>query len=216
MVEQGSTKKAILEKALDLFSVQGYEATSIAQIADAVGIRKASMYSHFKSKQEILDALVQHSLEQYEKRSIFARVDWDDPAFTNDKQDITPDVAYRLILGHVRYILHDPQISKSRKMLTIEQFRNDELKALQTKQNYVDVMRYFTGLVKFLIKNGGLIDDDPEIMAAQLCLPISVWINLCDREPEREDEVVKLIERHIRQFYKMYGVPHEALGGKNA
>ena len=33
MVEQGSTKKAILDKALDLFSVQGYEATSIAQIA---------------------------------------------------------------------------------------------------------------------------------------------------------------------------------------
>ena len=63
MVEQGSTKKAILDKALDLFSVQGYEATSIAQIANAVGIRKASMYSHFKSKQEILDALVRHSLE---------------------------------------------------------------------------------------------------------------------------------------------------------
>ena len=39
MVEQGSTKKAILDKALDLFSVQGYEATSIAQIANAVGIR---------------------------------------------------------------------------------------------------------------------------------------------------------------------------------
>ena len=52
-------------------------------------------------------------------------------------------------------------------------------------------------------------------MAAQLCLPISVWINLCDREPEREDEVVGLIERHIRQFYKVYGTPHEALGGEN-
>lgn len=209
MVEQGSTKKAILDKALDLFSVQGYEATSIAQIANAVGIRKASMYSHFKSKQEILDALVRHSLEQYEKRSILARANWDDPAFTKDKRDVTPDAALQMVLGHVRYILHDPQISKSRKMLTIEQFQNAELSALQTKQNYADVMRYFTGLVKFLIKNGRLIDDDPEIMAAQLCLPISVWINLCDREPEREDEVIGLIERHIRQFYKVYGVPRE-------
>lgn len=105
--------------------------------------------------------------------------------------------------------LHDPQISKSRKMLTIEQFQNAELSALQTKQNYADVVRYFTGLVKFMIKNGRLIDDDSEIMAAQLCLPISVWINLCDREPEREDEVIGLIERHIRQFYKVYGVPRE-------
>ena len=97
MVEQGSTKKAILDKALDLFSVQGYEATSIAQIANAVGIRKASMYSHFKSKQEILDALVRHSLEQYEKRSIFARANWDDPAFTKDKQDVTSDAALQMV-----------------------------------------------------------------------------------------------------------------------
>lgn len=43
-------------------------------------------------------------------------------------------------------------------------------------------------------------------MAAQLCLPISAWINLCDREPERENDVMKLIERHIRQFFDVYQV----------
>lgn len=41
-------------------------------------------------------------------------------------------------------------------------------------------------------------------MAAQLCLPISVWINLCDREPEREEQVLSLIEHHILQFFEMY------------
>ncbi len=204
MTEKGNTKQEILEKALDLFSVQGYEATSISQIAEAVGIRKASMYSHFGSKQEILDALTQEALEQYSKHSIFANADWEDPAFTKNKQDITPDMALQMILGHVRYILHNPQISKNRKMLTIEQFQNPNLKALQTKQNYTDVMHYFTGLMRFLIRQGKLIDNDPEIMAAQFCLPVSAWINLCDREPEREEEVIELIERHIRQFFKMY------------
>ena len=205
MMEKGNTKQEILETALDLFSVKGYEATSISQIADAVGIRKASMYSHFGSKQEILDALVQEVLEEYSNHSIFARADWDDPAFTKDKQDMTPDVALQMILGQIRYILHDPQISKSRKMLTIEQFQNPKLRELQTKQNYTNVMHYFTGLIRFLIRQGKLTDNDPEIMAAQFCLPVSVWINLCDREPEREDEVMGLIERHIRQFFKMYG-----------
>lgn len=205
MMEKGNTKQEILETALDLFSVKGYEATSISQITDAVGIRKASMYSHFGSKQEILDALVQEVLEEYDKHSIFARADWDDPAFTKDKQDMTPDVALQMILGQIRYILHDPRISKSRKMLTIEQFQNPKLSELQTKQNYTNVMRYFTGLIRFFIRQGQLTDNDPEIMAAQFCLPVSVWINLCDREPEREDEVMGLIERHIRQFFKMYG-----------
>ena len=71
-MDRGNTKQEILEASLDLFSVQGFEATSISQIAGAVGIRKASLYSHFESKQAILDALVKDVLDQYEEHSIFA------------------------------------------------------------------------------------------------------------------------------------------------
>lgn len=204
MTAKGNTKQEILDAALELFSVQGYEATSISQLAEAVGIRKASLYSHFESKQAILDALIQTTLAQYEAHSLFAKADWDDPDFTKGKEDITPERAVQMILGQVRYILHDPQISKARKMLTIEQFQNPQMAGLQTKQNYTDVMGYFTGLVRFLIRRGRLADHDPEVMAAQLCLPISVWINLCDREPARETDVMPLIGRHVRLFFKMY------------
>lgn len=204
MTEKGNTKREILDVSLDLFSTQGYEATSVSQIAEAVGIRKASLYSHFGSKQEILDTLLRTVLEQYEKHSIFANADWDDQAFTKDKENITPDTAVQLIIGQIRYILHDPRISRARKMLTIEQFRNSQMAALQTKRNYADVMRYFNGFIRFLIRRGKLIDFNPDIMAAQLCLPISAWINLCDREPEREEDVMKLIERHTEQFFDMY------------
>ena len=203
-MERGNTKQEILNAALDLFSVQGFEATSISQIANAVGIRKASLYSHFENKQAILDALIKEVLEQYAEHSIFAMVDWNDPAFTKDKLDMTPDAAVQMIQGQLRYILHDPAISRARKMLTIEQFQNPELAKLQTRQNYEDVLRYFTGLVGFLIRQGVLTEDDPEIMAAQLCLPITVWLGLCDREPEREQEVMELVERHIRQFFRRY------------
>ena len=55
-----------------------------------------------------------------------------------------------------------------------------------------------------LIRHGVLAEEDPEIMAAQFCLPISVWINLCDREPDREAEVMALVEKHIRQFFRLY------------
>lgn len=204
MAERGNTKQEILDAALELFSVQGYEATSISQLAEAVGIRKASLYSHFENKQAILDALIQTTLEQYEKHSIFAKANWDNPGFTKDKENMTPEMATQMFIGQIRYILHDPQISRARKMLTIEQFQNTQMASLQTKQNYTDVMRYFTELVRFLIRQGRLVDHDPEIMAAQLCLPISIWINLCDREPERENEVMKLIERHIQQFFALY------------
>ena len=203
-MERGNTKQEILEASLNLFSVQGFEATSISQIAGAVGIRKASLYSHFESKQAILDALVEDILQQYETHSIFARTDWEQPADTECRQVLTPDTTSQMIQGQIRYILHDPHISKARKMLVVEQFQNTELAKLQTKQNYSDVMQYFTGLMKYLIRQGALAEGDSEIMAAQFCLPISVWINLCDREPDRETKVMELVDRHIRQFFKLY------------
>ena len=76
-MDRGSTKQKILDASLELFSVQGFEATSISQIANAVGIRKASLYSHFENKQAILDALVKDVLEQYGAHSIFAKTDWE-------------------------------------------------------------------------------------------------------------------------------------------
>lgn len=203
-MEKNNTKQAILDTALELFSVQGFEAASVSQIADAVGIRKASVYSHFGSKQELLEALQEQVLEEYQKHSVFAKAAWDDPAYTRDKQAITPDAVIQMLQNHVHYILHDPQICRARKMLTIEQFRNPQLAALQTKQNYTDVMHYCTGLIRFLMEQGRLMRGDAEIMAVQFCLPISAWIGLCDRAPEREAEVMTLMERHIRQFFRIY------------
>ena len=206
-MDRGNTKQEILETSLELFSVQGFEATSISQIASAVGIRKASLYSHFESKQAILDAIVKDVLEQYAERSIFAKADWEQYDGEENQPAFTPDAVAQMILGQIRYILHDPHISRARKMLVIEQFQNRSLAKLQTKQNYSDVLRYFTGLLKQLIRLEVLAEDDPEIMAAQFCLPISVWINLCDREPDREPEVMELVEKHIRQFFRRYQRP---------
>ena len=172
-MEKSNTREEILEAALDLFAVNGYEATSISQLADAVGIRKASLYSHFANKQDILDTVVETVLK-----------------------------GYALIQGQMRYILHDPHISKGRKLLMIEQFRNKELAELQTKQNYEDVLKYFEGMMRFLIREGTLKNTDTGIMAAQFSSPITVWINLCDREPKREDEVMDLVRKHVMQVRK--------------
>ena len=200
-MEKGNTKQEILDASLELFSVQGFEATSISQIVGAVGIRKASLYSHFESKQAILDALVKDVLEKYTEHSIFVRTKWEK---NEDNLPMSADEAVKMIVGQIRFILHDPIISRARKMLVIEQFQNPELAKLQTKQNYTDVIRYFTGLIQCMIRKGILREDDPEIMASQLCLPISVWINLCDREPEREAEAIALVDKHIRQFFRIY------------
>lgn len=194
-MEKNNTKKEILLAALDLFSYQGYEATSISQIASAVGIKKASLYSHYESKKAILDALVKEVLEQYEKHSMFSRED----SFPADI-----DGVIEMIKAQLTFIIHDPFISKARKLLVIEQFKNEELAKLQTKQNYTDIVSFFVRLLNHLKNEGVIQGDDTRMMAMQLAFPINVWINLCDRESERESEVLDLVEGHLRAFFKVY------------
>ncbi len=115
-MEKNNTREAILEAALDFFSVNGYEATSISQLAEAVGIRKASLYSHFANKQEILDTVVETTLNGYARHSIFANANWEDPDFTKDKAGMSAEDVAKQVQGQIRYILHDPYVSRGRKI----------------------------------------------------------------------------------------------------
>lgn len=203
-MKKGNTKQEILLAALDLFSVKGYEGTSISEITQKVGIMKATMYSHFTSKQEILDELVKTVFEEYNKHTIFKYTNFEEMFDLDSNDVIDVNVVIEKVLKHVSYIIHSSVISKSRKMLLIEQFQNETLSELQTKQNYTDVLNYFTSLFEYLIVKDKLKAYDPEIMAASFAFPISVWINLVDRTPAKEDEVNSLITRHITQFFEVY------------
>ncbi len=55
--EAASTRERILDVALRLFTEQGFDATSLQQVADELGITKAALYYHFRSKEDILMAL---------------------------------------------------------------------------------------------------------------------------------------------------------------
>jgi AcrR family transcriptional regulator len=55
--DAASTRERILDVALDLFSDKGYDATSLREIAERLGVTKAALYYHFASKEDILMAL---------------------------------------------------------------------------------------------------------------------------------------------------------------
>ena len=57
-MEQPDTRTRIQNVALRLFNENGYEATSLREIADAIGVTKAALYYHFKTKEEIVTSLI--------------------------------------------------------------------------------------------------------------------------------------------------------------
>lgn len=58
-------KQLIMEKALELFAKHGFEATSVQQITDRCGISKGAFYLSFKSKDELIVALIDHFMTQF-------------------------------------------------------------------------------------------------------------------------------------------------------
>jgi AcrR family transcriptional regulator len=61
---KGDTRTRLLETALGLFTVHGVEGTSLQMIADALGVTKAAVYYHFKTKDEITEAVAEPALRE--------------------------------------------------------------------------------------------------------------------------------------------------------
>ncbi|MDT7704572.1 MAG: hypothetical protein QOG20_179 [Pseudonocardiales bacterium] len=60
----GVTADAVLDAALTLFAARGYHGTAVSQIAAALGIRTPSLYNHMRSKQDLLEAIVERTLDE--------------------------------------------------------------------------------------------------------------------------------------------------------
>ena len=203
-MKQEDTKQKILEKALELFSAQGYDSVSVGQIAKAVGIKAPSLYNHFPSKQAIFDAIVASTAAQYEADTDQINIHvqnaaQDIPAFT----EITADALFEKVRQIFEYSLHDNAISRFRRMMTLEQFRSPELAALYSRRYVERVLAYHAGIFRALIAAGEITAEDPNALAMLYVSPVLTLIGICDRQPEREHECLDQLKRHVSLFFCM-------------
>ena len=68
-MEKKGTKQRILDEALSLFAVHGYDGVTVAQIADAVNIKTPSLYKHYGSKRDIFDAILTEMESRYKQQA---------------------------------------------------------------------------------------------------------------------------------------------------
>ncbi len=203
-MKQEDTKQRILDKALELFSMQGYDSVSMGEIAAAVGIKASSLYNHFSGKRAIFDAIVEATAAQYEADTGRIAIHVQDaaqdiPVFTA----ITEDALFEKVRRIFEYSLHNETISRFRRMMTIEQFRSPELAALYSRRYVERMLSYHAGIFRALTASGELQADDPDALAMLYVAPVLTLIGICDRQPEREAECVEALGRHVRLFFRM-------------
>lgn len=200
------TKQRILDEALTLFSEKGYANVYVADIAEKVGIKAPSLYKHYKSKQAIFDAIIDEMSTRFVEQARSLNIQGNDAGKDAEiYKNITEDELVGLGMQLFGYFLHDDQNRKFRKMLTLEQFRDEELAKTYSKIYVDDPLTYQGMLFGIMAAQGILCTDNVPVMTIHFYAPVYYFLTICDREPAREKEVLVLLEEHIRQFNKLYG-----------
>lgn len=191
-----TTKERITEEALTLFAENGFDGTSVDQIAQRVGIKAPSLYKHYKGKDDILNAIIDSAEARYEE------------FFGSDRNvgnlPETKEAFIQMALGKVAFTLRDPMIGKIRKFLVQEQFRSERLAEVTTRHQLDGVQRLYTKIIEGMMNEGLFKKDDPELLAAELTSPVVLLIAKADRQPQCKGEVMESVEKHIRHFCDVY------------
>lgn len=195
MAQKQNTRELILDAALTLFSEKGFDGVGVDQIGEAVGMKGPSLYKHFKGKDAILDALIDQVNEHYQA------------GFASGTR--LPDTLQELVdisLQRLAFTIHDPQIVKVRRLLAMEQFRNEKLKALTTQHHLTRLQSMNAACLSHLMALGRVKKADPELLALEFTAPVTLLVHLIDREPEKEQEAMDLIRRHMSLFTETWGI----------
>ena len=191
------TKERILAAALEMFSQNGYAGTNIRELSASLGLVKSGVYKHYESKEAIWNALLDEMIAYYGEH--FGSAEHLPPV--PDSLDELVEMTMRM----VKLTVHDERIVMTRKVLTLEQFRDVRARELATKHFLTGLTDMFTQIFTGMMEKGLLRQDDPAMLALAYTAPISALIHLCDREPERTEEVLTQIEAFSRHFIKTYG-----------
>jgi AcrR family transcriptional regulator len=191
------TKERILTAALEMFSQKGYEGTNIRELSASLGLVKSGIYKHYESKEAVWNALLDRMITYYGER--FGSPENLPPV--PESLESLVDMTMRM----VNFTIHDEMIIKTRKLLTIEQFRDERARDLATKHFLAGLTDMFTPLFAGMMDKGLVRKDDPAMLAFAYTAPISALIHLCDREPKKTDEAMRQVEAFSRHFIKEYG-----------
>ena len=195
-IKEKNTKEKILEEALKLFAQSGYMGTSMNDIASRLGVTKAALYKHYKSKQEILDSIIekmneldmervkQYEMPEGEMSKVIA--EYKETAFDKIKQ-----------FTKVQFLHWTEEEFPCcfRKMLTLEQYREPQMEQLY--QNYLasGPLNYIEALF------AGMLDDTEKArrMALDFYGPIFLLYSIYDGTNDKS-QVIKLLDEHMDHF----------------
>ena len=192
----GNTRERILEVSLELFAQSGYLGTSMSDIAKQLGITKGALYKHYRSKQEILDRIVERMNEMDYARAAEYEMPETEPDGFAEAYLHTPVGKIRAYSeAQFDHWTKEPFAANFRRMLTLEQYR--EPKLAQLYQDYLagGPLQYMAAIFRRLADS----DEAAMQLALEFYGPMFLLYSVYDGAAD-QSAVAPMLEAHIDRF----------------
>jgi AcrR family transcriptional regulator len=155
-----STRDKIMDVALNMFSERGYEAVSIRDICGEVGIKESTLYYHFKNKEDILNSLIDKFRSHID--GLLIHVD-EIAGMPGKKEKKSDDAGLQMMDSYmIDSYLFDPFCNLMLRLMMIEQFHNEEIRALYEKTLFTDPYEIQLSVFRKLSSAGAIPEKDVE------------------------------------------------------
>lgn len=201
------TKDRIMDTAIDLFSRRGYEAVSLQDIAEAVGIRKSSIYNHFKGKDLILQSILSYFSTEL-ARSDVKRTD-EDKLIETYLDTLGPAGLLAAVGKQLEDTLKTPKMRKIWRMIAMEVYRNAMIRSFFERDVIERPTSFWEKAFRAMTQRGMIRQTDVAVLAReyqafQIYLQVKYLVLFNDEESEAfHAEIAKEQTAHIKFYLEM-------------
>ena len=193
-----TTKEKILLTSLKLFAQDGYEAVSISKISGELGMAKSALYKHYKNKRDIFDSIINRMDElDYERAREYNMPDGNMDEIIKGYRKISIDKIRIYTEVQFKHWTEEEFSSLFRRMLTLEQYRNQEMSDLYQKYLVSGPIDYMTYLFAGITGK----KEEAKQLAIEFYGPIFLMYSLYDNKREGDD-LTEMLKNHVERFSK--------------
>jgi AcrR family transcriptional regulator len=190
------TKDKILKYALKLFATKGYKATTVRDIAGAIGIKQSALYNHFKNKDEILETLVS---ELTSSAIVTIFTDKEYSGLHKQGKSLLMSIATTFKL-----IGFDGQNEALLKLLMQEIYNNERIREIYNEYFYQENVKKLSSLFFMMMQDEMIKSSDPLLLANEFFSPLFFYqmqVSLLKLDKKSTSSVVSLFEKHVDYFW---------------
>ena len=198
-----NTKEKIFDVALDLFSKKGYDSVSLREIAEEVGIKKSSIYSHYPSKEAILISIFEYFTDLFEYDELLNSKEL---VLATDNEILTqnPEMFYHIGSEAIKEMFSNERNLKIWKLIFIQMHYNEKIRVFFQNEILLKPLLFWEEFFTILQEKEIIRKDcNPKLLAKEYySYPIYLLLEICakydDIPQDSLDDFFKATEEHVK------------------